>query len=244
MGAWRRHAVYYAPPAGSPLAAFGAAWLGWDPESGKVMAGAAVSGLPLSREALVEAPARYGLHATLKAPFRLADGASEEGLERALASLAAQLAPFDLTLAPAWVGGFLALVPRVSSPALAALEAACVTELDGLRASLAPAEIARRQATRLTAAEEENLARWGYPYVLDRFRFHVTLTGIVRPEEQVAISAALAPHLAPLVAEPAPVAELCHFGEGADGRFFVISRHRFGRQAPPAPPGSAAPAAR
>ena len=34
MTEWRRHAIYFAPPEGDPLAAFGAAWLGWDPAAG------------------------------------------------------------------------------------------------------------------------------------------------------------------------------------------------------------------
>lgn len=228
MTAWRRHAVYYAPPTGSALAAFGAAWFGRNPETGSAVAPLAIDGLPRSREAIVEAPARYGLHATLKAPFRLAGGMTPEALEEAIAQLAAHFAPFDLALAPAWIGGFLALVPQAVPPDLTALEAACVMDLDPLRAPLDPADIARRRASGLDPAEEAHLARWGYPYVLDRFRFHVTLTGVVPEAERDAVGAALVPRVAPLVASPVPVGELCHFGEGADGRFSLIGRHRLG----------------
>jgi len=41
----------------------------------------------------------------------------------------------------------------------------------------AAAELARRRTLRLTAEQDAMLARWGYPYVLEDFRFHMTLTG-------------------------------------------------------------------
>ena len=83
MDDWRRQAIYFAPPAGSPLARFGAAWLGWDPEAGAEVEDLPVAGLPLPREALVAAPRRYGFHATLKPPFRLAAGRDAAGLDEA-----------------------------------------------------------------------------------------------------------------------------------------------------------------
>ena len=83
MGDWRRHAIYFAAPAGSALARFGAEWLGWDPEAGERRGDFSLPGLPLPRAELVEAPRRYGFHATLKPPFRLAEGRGEEGLDAA-----------------------------------------------------------------------------------------------------------------------------------------------------------------
>jgi hypothetical protein len=70
-----------------------------------------------------------------------------------------------------------------------------------------------------------NLARWGYPWVFDRFRFHMTLTGALPPAEAAAVLAALGPTLAPLLAQPVPVGAICHFAEGADGRFRVLGRY-------------------
>ena len=115
-------------------------------------------------------------------------------------------------------GGFLALVPEEAPPALAALEEACVTGLDAFRAPADAAETGAAADGGLDAVEEENLRRWGYPYVLERFRFHMTLTGPLPPEARAAVRAALEPALAPLLAEPVPVAEICRFAEGGDGR--------------------------
>jgi putative phosphonate metabolism protein len=231
MADWRRHAIYFAPPAGSALARFGAAWLGWDAEAGTEVAGLEVAGLPVPREALAAAPRRYGFHATLKPPFRLAEGCDPAGLDAAAAALAAEAEAFALRLRLGWPGGFLALVPEAAPAALAALERACVIGLDGFRAPSREEELARRRAAGLDAAEAANLARWGYPWVLDRFRFHMTLTGPVAPERRAAVEAALTPVVAPLVAEAVPVAEVCRFGEAADGRFRLVSRHPLGRGA-------------
>ena len=223
-----RQAIYFAPPAGSPLARFGAGWLGWDAEAGAAVRAPDPPGLPLARAALVAAPRRYGFHATLKPPFRLAEGTDAAGLDAAIAAVAAEFPPFDLRLRVGWLGGFLALVPADPPAALAALADACVVRLDGFRAPPGPEELARRRDAGLAAAEEANLRRWGYPYVLDRFRFHMTLTGPVPEPDRAAVEAVVAPLLAPLLAAPVPVAEICRFGEGADGRFRLIRRHRLG----------------
>ncbi len=231
MGDWRRHAIYFAPPAGSALARFGADWLGWEPEAGEARDGFTLPGLPQPRAALVAAPARYGLHATLKPPFRLAAGRDAAGLDAAVARLAAECRGFALRLRVAELGAWLALVAEAEPPGLAALEAACVTRLDGFRAAPDPPEVARRRAAGLDAGEEANLLRWGYPYVLDRFRFHLTLAGPLPPAVRAPVAAALEAALAPLLAAPVPVTEICRFAEAPDGRFRLLSRHPLGAAA-------------
>jgi putative phosphonate metabolism protein len=223
MDGWRRQAIYFAPPAGSALARFGAGWLGWDAEAGAAVAGPVVPG----RAALVAGPRRYGFHATLKPPFRLAEGVDAAGLDAAVAAVAAGFGRFEVRLRLGWLGGFLALVPAGEAEDVAALAAACVTRLDRFRAPPGAAELARRGAG-LDAVEAANLARWGYPWVLERFRFHMTLTGPVPQAGRAAAEAALAPLVAPLLAAPVPVVDVCRFGEGADGMFRVIRRYRLG----------------
>jgi putative phosphonate metabolism protein len=228
MSDWRRHAIYFAPPRASPLAAFGAAWLGWDPEAGVVPPPVALPGLPRPRDALTAAPRDYGFHATLKPPFRLAAGCDPAGLAAAAAALAAGHPRFELSLRVAMLGGFVALLADAPPPALARLADACVTRLDGFRAPPEPGERARRRAAGLDPAAEANLRRWGYPWVLDRFSFHMTLTGPLAAADRPAVARALTEALAPLLAAPVPVAEICHFAEGEDGRFRVLGRHPLG----------------
>ncbi|PKP65441.1 MAG: phosphonate metabolism protein, partial [Alphaproteobacteria bacterium HGW-Alphaproteobacteria-8] len=75
MDQMHRFALYYAPPPG-PLADFAADWLGWDATAGREMPHPIVPGLPGPVEELTRAPRKYGLHGTLKPPFRLAQGAT------------------------------------------------------------------------------------------------------------------------------------------------------------------------
>ncbi len=228
MSDWRRQAIYFAPPAGSALARFGADWLGWDAERGERREGVEISGLPLPRAELVEVPRRYGFHATLKAPFRLADGCNLTDLDAALEAVAAGCTRFALRLAVAAPGPFLALMPEEAPPELAELERACVTGLDAFRAPAEAGETMRRRRAGLDAIEEENLRRWGYPYVLARFRFHLTLTGSLSPGVRAAVREALEQALAPLLTESVPVAEVCRFAEAGDGCFRLVRRFPLG----------------
>jgi len=230
MDDWRRHAIYFAPRADTPLARFGADWLGWDAAAGAPRDGLDLPGLPRPRADLVAGPDRYGLHATLKPPFRLAEGRDRAGLGAAIAALAARHARFALDLGPGVLQGFVALMETTPSRPLARLAAACVTELDAFRAPPIPEEIGRRGPD-LDPAEAANLHRWGYPWVLDRFRFHLTLSRSLPPPEAAAVLAALAPPLAPHLSRPVEVADLCHFAEGEDGRFRMLGRYPLGEGA-------------
>ena len=165
-----RFAVYYTPATTSELARFAADWLGGE--------AAVAAGIPedLHRD-IVRTPAAYGFHATLKAPFALAPETTGDELATATAALAATFTPIRAPpLDLANVGGFLALVLRQPCPAVNDLAAACVTELDRFRAPLAMRERERRVAQGLSARQEALLDRWGYPFVLDEFLFHMTLT--------------------------------------------------------------------
>src|SRR5690606_25376449 len=120
----------------------------------------------------------YGFHATLKAPFRLAPGVSPERLRAAVADFAARRPAFAVpAMKVSAIGGFLAVTLATPSPAMQALADAAVAELDAFRAPPTEAEIARRLQGGLTSQQEALLRRWGYPYVFEEFRFHMTLTG-------------------------------------------------------------------
>lgn len=229
MEGFARYAVYWTPGPGA-LADFGAAWLGWDPQQGRAVPHPDLPGLPGPVAELTEEPRRYGLHATLKPPFRLAPGRTAAGLDRAVAALAARLAPARVPegLALGSLGGFLALLPAGDGAALDALAAEAVAALDAFRAEPEPAELARRRALPLTPRQEALLARWGYPYVMEDFRFHVTLTGRLAPLAAERTAAALAPVLAPLLPRPFVLDALSLLGEDAGGRFHLIARHATG----------------
>jgi putative phosphonate metabolism protein len=221
---YRRYAVYYTPPPG-PLSAFGACWLGWD-----IAAGAPVPHAPDDYAALprlTETPRRYGFHATIKPPFALAEGTDAAALTDAVAALAARLPSARADgLRLSRIGPFLALVPAGDTAEVDALAAAFVTGLDTFRAPQSEVDLARRRAAGLSPAQESHLIRWGYPYVLDEFRFHMTLSGALSDAEAEGMERVLEPLLAGLLPRPFTIADMTLAGEDADGRFHELSRHR------------------
>lgn len=218
----KRYAVYYAPAPGA-FADRAAGWLGRDPASGQEPA---PPDLGLPARAITAEPRRYGFHGTIKPPFRLAPGVTPDDLGAAMAALAAQLRPVALAgLRMAALDGFLALVPDGDAAALGQLAAQVVRDLDPLRAPLTPAEIARRRPDGLTARQRALLDRWGYPFVMDEFRFHLTLTDRLDAAMALRAERALAAHFAPDLPRPFVVDALCLFGEPADGRFRLIHRY-------------------
>lgn len=214
-----RYAVYYAPAPQSLWRAFGAGWLGRDEISGEALP--PPPGSSPDHPAITQAPRRYGWHATLKAPFAAAC-APRELLAR-VDSIARRLRPLPLgQLVPVSMDGFVALVPARQSPCVEAVAAVCVTELDDLRAPLTPQERERRRPARLDERGLELLALYGYPYVLERFRFHMTLSGPLDTGRSGELVARIAPDIARLNrAEAAMLDRLCVFHEAAPGQPFM-----------------------
>ena len=225
---YTRYAVYYAPPADHPLGMFGNAWLGRDPATGTELPRPEVAGLYAAEiEEITATPARYGFHGTLKPPFTLAEGTTFDDLDRRASDLAATIPAFQVpVLKLARIGHFVALVPAEPSAELANLAAAFVRGLDGFRGPQSEAMLAKRRGAGLSARQEEMLRRWGYPYVLEEFRFHLTLSGKLEAEACDALVATLAPVVAPILAKPMPVGDVALFGDPGDGgRFRLLKRY-------------------
>lgn len=220
MEQMKRFAVYYAPPAG-PFADAAAAWLGWDPVKGAEVP------QPEGLADLTADPRKYGFHGTIKPPFRLADGVVYADLQAATARLAGALTPVDLPgLQFLDMEGFLALVPVGDTTALQGLAARVVADLDPLRAPLTEAEIARRRPERMTPRQRALLDQYGYPHVMEEFRFHLTLSGRLTGAQHAALLPRAQAHFT--LPRPFRVAELCLFGEALDGRFHLLHRYSIG----------------
>ena len=175
-----RYAVYFAPPPGSAWWEAGSHWLGRDAATDTPMEQPGFDGLaPEPQRQLTADPRRYGWHATLKAPFVLSVGVDLDDLREALQALAASFTAFDIpALRVRRLGGFLALCPEGNKDAINAVASACVTQLDKLAAPLSSDELERRRRKgSLSTREDALLVRWGYPYVLERYRCHLSLTG-------------------------------------------------------------------
>jgi putative phosphonate metabolism protein len=208
-----RYAIYYAPRPDEALAVFGSRWLGRDVERGAEFERPTVDGLTADLVAAATAdPRHYGFHGTLKPPFALAGGRSAEDLLAAVAAFARRQPSFVIgRLKLAVLGDFIALVPHTRSADLDALAADCVRDFDGFRAPADAAELAKRRAARLTPRQDELLAQWGYPYVFDEFRFHLSLTGRLADARREAVWRALGPLTAPLCTDPVPVRDVVIF---------------------------------
>lgn len=189
--------------------------------TGRVAAQPEVSGL----RDITMTPMKYGFHGTLKPPFRLADGMSVEALETAVGELAASLKPAACDrLALTTLGGFLALTPQGDATGLRRIADACVRDLDRFRAPAPDAELARRRQAGLTDRQEALLTQWGYPYVMEEFRFHLTLSGRLPTADIAHWSAVVEQHLPPITT-PFPIDQIALCGERSDGRFELIQRY-------------------
>jgi putative phosphonate metabolism protein len=219
-----RFAIYFVPAADSELYRFGAAVLGYDCYTGQDVAHVREIGFsPSEWSALTAEPRTYGFHATLKAPFRLRPQLHFLDLREQVHGLAAEQEPFVIDPAVGLVAGFVAIIERAPSPALTKLAARCVMALDHFRDTLTPEERNKRLAAGVDARQIEHLDRYGYPYVLDQFRFHMTLTGRVAPEHREQVHRVLADAFARLPPAPTRIDRiaLCHQAHPA-ARFHVI----------------------
>lgn len=228
-----RYGLYAAPGEGSPLARFGASALGYDAATGRDVEQLVLPGFAAEEwRALTEDPRRYGFHATLKAPFRLAAGVSAGALDEAARRFVRSWTPLTVDPVLERIDAFFALVPRGRPAGLHALADGVVRAFEPFRAPLTAEDRNRRIGSGLSARRTAYLDRFGYPYVLEEFAFHMTLTGRVPEERRAAAEAGLRGLLArQLGAEPIALAvvDLCIFEQPApDARFRIRARFPLG----------------
>jgi putative phosphonate metabolism protein len=219
--AFTRYAIYFT--ATGDLAARGASWLGWDVAQGCAVPHPPMSGLDLPT--LTQAPRKYGFHATIKPPFHLAEGMTFQDLSHATKTLCASLAP--LTLPPLKVtplGRFLALTFQTATPELNDLAAHVVKSLDPFRAPPSAADLAKRRQANLSLHQDALLVKWGYPYVMDEFRFHMTLTGKIPKGDIPDAGKRAENYFAPALGDETHFDALSLVGQDTDGMFHLIER--------------------
>jgi putative phosphonate metabolism protein len=222
-----RYAIYFAPSEASLLWRTASRWLGRDAARDAALEQPQVGGLSARQlAALTQSPRRYGFHATLKPPFHLDRGQSVAALCGALARFAQDRVAFALPeLEVGSLSGFLALLPKARSEALHALADDCVTAFETFRRLPEASELVRRRAARLTARQDALLVRFGYPYVMDQFRFHMTLTGPLEEPDHARLKPWLQRHFTEALEEPIAVQDLCLFvQERPEADFSVFQR--------------------
>lgn len=174
-----RYAIYYTPAEDDPLTRLAEGWLGRSAFTNE--------SVPVCHDradVLVAAPRHYGFHATLKAPFELLPGKDEESLIEAVSRFCDGQYAFTAHLTPNNLGPFLALTLTSPSDDMERLHTRCVRDFDGFRAPMAEYDLVRRRKAGLTPHQDARLQQWGYPYIFDEFRFHMTLTSAIPDEEK------------------------------------------------------------
>lgn len=222
-----RFALYFTPETGSALDRFGAGVLGYDPATGADVPLTPLQGIKdTDRVALTEEPRRYGFHATLKAPFWL-KGEGEELLKtvRTFAAVRPPIQAVRLTLKP--VGQFLALVPDDDTRLLDLFAAEVIALFDKFRAPLSAGERERRLSTPLSPRHRALLETWGYPFVFEAFRFHMTLTGPLPEPQQSHWCESLREHLPDLASVSINALTLLR-QDNPESRFRIIERVALG----------------
>jgi putative phosphonate metabolism protein len=221
-----RYAIYFTPQPSSPLARFGASVLGYDcfdrvdvphPET-KAMTDAVFARITAE-------PRKYGFHATLVAPFHI-ERFLEADLLAAVDDFARYNLPVDVgPLAVDSIGAFIALKPETKVPKVDNLAAALVEFFDPYRAALTEADRVRRMTAHLSPRQRELLGRWGYPFVFDQFRFHMTLTNSLQASELASVKSVLAGLYAGLARNHVEIDALSLMRQDdPDGRFFLVAR--------------------
>ncbi len=220
-----RYALYYAPAAESALWRFGSATLGYDAVTGADVDLAVPPGCEgLDWSEITAKPRRYGFHATLKAPFELANGRNEGALRAFARNYVAGRPPVRLAgLSVNALGRFIALTPSEPSEELQRFAFDIVQAFEPFRAPLSQADLARRLQSPLTPAHRAYLEAYGYPYVGDAFRFHMTLTGSLPDAEVAPVKAALAQaYVQALPAGPVPIDRVAIFKQQSRSSRFVL----------------------
>ena len=216
---FKRYAIFHTPT--GAFADWGAAWLGWNSATGQPVAHPDIGNLDAST--LTRRPRKYGLHATLKAPFRLHAGTDEASLRNAVDAFATQHRAVEISkLTLSYRNGFIALRPAEDSPALNQLATDAVQIFDPYRAALTQDEITRRRKARLTPRQDKQMFDWGYPFVFVDFNFHITLTGRVAPKDSAPILSRLGQQVESVLNAPYSVGSISLMGEDADGMFHVL----------------------
>jgi hypothetical protein len=100
-----------------------------------------------------------------------------------------------------------------------------VESLDRFRRPADAREVERRRAGGLNAKQDAYLLRWGYPYVFDEYRFHITLTGRLDDGARERLIPFLEHTASPMAGVPVPVVDLCVVVEReANGDFTLLKR--------------------
>ena len=217
-----RYAIYFIPDLS--LFQAGSDWLGWNSATGQETTRSD------AHCDITKRPRKYGFHATVKPPFSLASNLSQNELQNEFHAFCATVSPVKGgKLKISRLGQFLAMTQDVQSNEVIELATATVTHFDKFRAPLTDKDIEKRRRSRLTQKQEELMLRWGYPYVMQEFKFHMTLTDLLPNDAIDAIEQRANAWFYALLGQAVNINSLALMGEdNQSGRFHVIEKLSLG----------------
>jgi len=188
MKKYSRYAIYYAPPKESNLEEFGRYWFGWDPINAKsinnkqrinYLNGFGIKNLKnIDKNVLIAK--KYGFHGTLIPPFKLNKNYSTNTLFKKTEEIAKKLKKFKFyKFKLKKINNFYAFVQNKKNNNINKLSNRLVRELFKFRSPLTKKEIDRRNPSKLSKLQLNILYKWGYPYLMSEFNFHMTLASEV-----------------------------------------------------------------
>lgn len=226
-----RYAIYFSPGPDTLLCRLGSKWLGRDAATGEPLEPHLPEGFQRGDWfRATESPRRYGFHATLKPPFYLADGRRLGELYDALGRFADAQKRFTIPcLKVGTLGRFLAMILTEPSNDFHELAAASIREFECFRAPATKEDLARRLHDDMPERERKYLIQWGYPYVFDAWKFHMTLTNSLRAEDISRFNYELQKRFDEACKELTMVDSICLFEEPQRGeKFHLMDRFFFG----------------
>src|SRR5258708_19325091 len=228
MANFPRYAIYYVPAPSSDLDRFGAQLLGYDAFSGEDLPFPdGIAQFAQDWREVTGGRGKYGFHARVKGPLSVAPGRTEADLVAACETFAGTPRPIPaIEPVVGSISGFIAVVPAQPSAGLEQLAADCTREFDCFRAPLTPEDRERRNPSALTARQRDYLDRWGYPYVMEDFRFHMTLTGRLDSARRETVRRMLRNRLSAIRIKTAAVAGVAPFRHDDAGSRFLCGTHR------------------
>lgn len=188
MKKYSRYAIYYAPPKESNLEEFGRYWFGWDPLNAKLinnkqrinyLNGFGIKNLKnIDKNVLIAK--KYGFHGTLIPPFKLNKNYSTNLLFKKTEDIAKKFKKFKFyKFKLKKINNFYAFVQNKKNNNINKLSNRLVRELFKFRSPLTKKEIDRRNPSKLSKLQLNILHKWGYPYLMSEFNFHMTLASEV-----------------------------------------------------------------
>ena len=188
MKKYSRYAIYYAPPKESSLEEFGRYWFGWDPLNAKLINNKqrinylnrfGIKNLKnIDKNVLIAK--KYGFHGTLIPPFKLNKNYSTNTLFKKTEDIAKKFKKFKFyKFKLKRINNFYAFVQNKKNSNINKISNRLVKELFKFRSPLTKKEIDKRNPSKLSKLQLNILHKWGYPYLMSEFKFHMTLASEV-----------------------------------------------------------------